>query len=73
MMGKGCVSLTAVQRLFKDVGCERVSEEAKALLQEHLDDRCTAVARDAVSLARHARRKTVRREDVELALSQKSS
>ena len=47
-----------IARIIKDTGAERVSEDAKAELAEYLEE----VA------ARHAGRKTVKAEDIKLAI-----
>ncbi len=44
----------------------RVSEEAKALLKEMLEQRGQAIAIQAVKLATHAKRDTVKKRDVVL-------
>ncbi|MBU7033394.1 MAG: NFYB/HAP3 family transcription factor subunit, partial [Theionarchaea archaeon] len=48
-------------------GAERVSEDAARLLGEHLESLATDIAREAISLAEHAKRKTIKAEDIKLA------
>jgi len=53
-----------VTRLMRNAGAERVSEDASQALVEVLEEYGETVARKAVSLAKHAGRKTVKAEDV---------
>ncbi len=58
-----------VTRLMRNAGAERVSEDASQALVEVLEEYGETVARKAVSLAKHAGRKTVNAEDVQLAVA----
>ncbi|MCD6466492.1 MAG: NFYB/HAP3 family transcription factor subunit, partial [Methanomicrobia archaeon] len=49
-------------------GAERVSEDASKELAKILEQEGIDLAREAVSLAEHAGRKTVKKEDVVLAV-----
>lgn len=53
--------------IFKKAGAERVSDEAAKALSEVLIEIGVEVAAEAVKLAKHAGRKTVKKEDVALA------
>ena len=57
-----------VARIIRESGAERVSEEAKAELAEYLDDVARDVAKEAIQVARFAKRKTVKAEDIKLAI-----
>lgn len=59
--------LASVDKLIRKGGAERVSEDASRLLGEHLEALATEIAREAISLAEHAKRKTVKAEDIRLA------
>ncbi|MBI4441095.1 NFYB/HAP3 family transcription factor subunit [Candidatus Woesearchaeota archaeon] len=65
--------LAAMEKLMKKVGAAsgieelRVSEDAKAVLKELLEHRGNAIAAQAVRLAGHARRDTVKKRDIVLA------
>ena len=59
--------LANMERLLKEGGAERVSEDAKEALAEVLEEYGLEIAKDAILLSEHAGRKTVRKEDVKLA------
>lgn len=57
-----------VDRLIRKAGAERVSEDAVEKMVDALEDYTTEVAKKAIAIARHSRRKTVTAEDIKLAL-----
>lgn len=61
------IPLASVDKLIRKGGAERVSEGAARLLGEHLEAVATEIAREAISLAEHAKRKTIKEEDIRLA------
>jgi len=56
-----------IKRLFKSVGCKRISKEAVEEFKKILIEYATKLAQESILLAKHAKRKTVKEEDVELA------
>lgn len=56
------------KKLMKSVGAKRSSEDAVAKLVSSAEEWTVATARRANEYAKHAGRKTVKLEDVELAL-----
>lgn len=59
-----------VDRLMRKAGADRVSESAAKKMVEELEDYASDIARKAADVARHSGRKTVKAEDVKLALKQ---
>jgi histone H3/H4 len=60
--------LAPIDRLVRKAGAERVSAEAVEKLREVLEDYAISVARKAVDIAKHAGRKTVKVDDIKLAV-----
>jgi len=59
--------LAAMEKLIKKAGADRVSESSKLVLKEMLEDIADSIAVQAVKLADHAGRKTVKARDIKLA------
>lgn len=59
-------------RILKKAGAERVSDESAEELRRVIEDLAGTVAKAAVDMSKHAGRKTVKREDVQLAAKQYS-
>lgn len=57
-----------IARIIKDTGAERVSEDAKAELAEYLKEVARDVAIEANNVAKIAKRKTIKSEDIKLAI-----
>ena len=57
-----------VARIIKESGAERVSEDAKVALADYLDEVARNVAKEANAVAKIAKRKTVKAEDIKLAI-----
>ena len=61
------LGLSAMYRILKKAGAERVSDESADELRTILEDLATTIAKSAVEMTSHAGRKTVKSEDVKLA------
>ncbi len=59
-----------IDRLMRKAGAPRVSEAANKKMVDALEEYTEEVARKAVDVARHSGRKTVKVEDIKLALKQ---
>ena len=61
------ITTFTVKRILKDAGAERVSEDAAEEFADIVNRMVFGMAKKAVKLAAHARRKTVKKVDIELA------
>lgn len=62
------LSVAPMHRICKKAGAERVSESAAKELAKALEDIGIKIAVEAKDYAKHARRKTVKAEDIEIAV-----
>ena len=65
---KRLIPLAAMEQIIKSAGAERVADDAKLALKEVLEEHAKLVSKNAVELALHAGRKTVKAEDIKLAV-----
>ncbi len=61
------LGLSAMYRILKKAGAERVSDESANELRRIIEEVADSIAKSAVDMASHAGRKTVKAEDVKLA------
>lgn len=61
------ISKLTARRILEDAGAERISDSAALELSEVMNKFAYGIAKKAVRLAGHARRKTVKKADIDLA------
>ena len=64
------LGLSAMYRILKKSGAERVSDESAIELRRVTEEIAERIAKSAVDMSSHAGRKTVKAEDVKLASKQ---
>ena len=64
------LGLSAMYRILKKSGAERVSDESANELRRVIEEIAEAIAKNAIDMSSHAGRKTVKAEDVKLASKQ---
>ena len=66
------IPVAPIGRIIKEAGAERVSEDAKDAKKElnaYVEAQALKVAKKAIKFAELAKRKTVKAEDIELAIN----
>ena len=61
------LGVSAMYRILKKAGAERVSDESAEELRRVIEDIAKEIAKNAVDMSKHAGRKTVKAEDIKLA------
>lgn len=61
------LSIAACERLLKKGGAERVSKDAAEELANVLEELAVEIGKQAATMANHAKRKTLKAEDIKLA------
>lgn len=61
------LGLSAMYRILKKAGADRVSDESAEELRRVIEEIALSIAKSAVEMSEHAGRKTVRGDDVKLA------
>ena len=65
---KKILPLAAMEKLLKNCGAPRVSEDAKAAMKEALEEYGEKIGQMAVKIAQHSGRKTVKASDIKIAI-----
>jgi histone H3/H4 len=66
-MNESEIAVAPMHRLCKKAGADRVSEAAAEELAKVLEGIGIKIAKEALDYAMHARRKTIKTEDIEIA------
>lgn len=61
------IPLAIAERILKNAGAQRVSEEAKVAFSDILREIAEDIGNQASRISKHAGRKTVQEEDIKLA------
>ena len=64
------IPLKSMEQIMKSSIYLRVSEEAKIELKKIVENRFDLIVEKAISFARHAKRNTLMKEDIELAIKE---
>jgi len=67
---KRSIPLASMEKMLKKVGAHRVADKAKFALREVLEEDALKISSEAIKLANHAGRKTVKDSDIKLAAKQ---
>ena len=67
-VSKKILPLAAMEKILKQAGADRVSDRAKVALKDVVEEAAEEIAVQAVKLAVHAGRKTVKAGDIKLAI-----
>ena len=67
-LAKKDLQLAPMHRIIKKAGADRVSEEALKELRVALEDVGVRIAKEALDFTRHAHRKTVMAEDIQIVV-----
>ena len=60
--------LAAMEKILKQGGADRVSDKAKVALKNTIEEIANDISVKAIKLANHAGRKTIKAEDIKLAV-----
>ena len=67
-MAKKDLQLAPMHRIIKKAGADRVSDEAAKELRQVLEEVGVRLAKEALDFTKHAHRKTVKAEDIQIAV-----
>ena len=60
------LSNASMERILRNAGAKRVSKKALEELSEHMEEYGLKLSKEAVALAKHAGRITIKKEDIKL-------
>ena len=67
-MGENIIPLAAMEKILKQGGAERVSDKAKVAFKNAIEEIANQLAAKSIKFAIHAGRKTIKAEDIKLAV-----
>lgn len=67
-MSENDLRLASMHRIIKKSGAERVSDSAVKELRIALEDIGLKISKEALDFCKHAKRKTVRADDIQIAV-----
>jgi histone H3/H4 len=67
MAKKRFISHNAMDKIMREIGALRVSDDAKEALAKVLEEKALEISTNANNLAAHAGRKTITKKDIDLA------
>lgn len=62
------IPVAPFERIMKRAGAERTSEDGLVAIRDAVEDYAEALAKKSIVYAKHAGRKTIKAEDVKLAM-----
>ena len=62
------ITIASIERILKKMGAERVSNKGKKVLRDYIESYTEKLADKIVRITLHAKRITVREDDIELAI-----
>ncbi len=68
MTKKSFLSYNAMDKIMREAGALRVSDDAKEALADVLEQKAKEISLEAKKLAEHAGRKTITEKDIRLAI-----
>ena len=69
-MSDKLLPLAAMEKLLRQGGADRVSDKAKVALKNVIEEIAHEIAVKSLKLANHAGRKTIKAEDIKLAVKE---
>jgi len=69
-MAERLIPLAAMEKIMKEAGADRVGESAKVALKNIIEEKAEEISKRAIKFALHAGRKTIKANDVKLAIKE---
>ena len=69
-MAERLIPLAAMEKIMRQAGADRVSDDAKSSLKSIIEEKAEEISKRAIKFAIHAGRKTIKAEDIKLAVKE---